>query len=398
MDQADSLGSLLNRIQRRSLFVGLVSMAAFSGWGLLNPEGFFRAYLVAYLFWIGIALGSLGILMLHQLVGGCWGFIIRRLLEAGTRTFPLMALLFLPILFGMNHIFIWTDADLVARDHVLQHKSAYLNIPFFTTRAIVYFLLWIGISSLLSRWSLEQDRTGDPLLSRRMPILSGPGLVIFGLTATFASIDWVMSLEPHWFSTMHGVIFIVGQALATLAFSILCVVLFSGQKPLSDLISPKYLRDLGTMMLAFVMLWAYVTFSQYLIIWSGNLPEEIPWYLHRTRGVWTWVTIGLILFHFALPFTLLISRNIKRRTKVLTAIAGMMLLVRLVDVYWFVVPSFGAHGLGGSPLHIMDLTAPLGIGGIWFWFFARELEGKSLLPLKDPRMEEAFAPSGDNHG
>ncbi len=403
MEQTESLDHpLLNRVQQRSLVVGVVALSACVGGALLDPAQFFQAYLVGYLFWVGIALGCLGLVMLHHLVGGGWGFLIRRLLEAGIRTFPLLALLFVPVLVGMHELYVWTHADLVASDEILLHKRPYLNIPFFVVRTAIYFLIWIGAGHFLSRWSLEQDRTGDASLTRRMQTLSGPGLVVFGLSVTFASIDWVMSLEPHWFSTIYGMIFIIGQALAALALSIVWVVGLSDREPLSEVMSPRYLRDLGTLMFAFVMLWAYVSFSQYLIIWSGNLAEEVPWYLQRTAGAWGWIALMVVLFHFALPFSLLLSRHVKRRAKVLTTIAGGMLLMRLVDLFWYVVPAFGGHGEAHAHAAFpaagiwMYLAAPAGIGGLWLAFFARQLKGKALLPLRDPGLEEAFA-SGEGH-
>ena len=293
MAQAESIDHpFIDQIQRRSLLVGVVALAACVAGALLSPEQFFRSYLFGYLFWIGIALGSIALVMLHHIVGGGWGFLIRRLLEAASRTMPLMALLFIPILAGMHYIYIWTHADLVAVDEILQHKQPYLNVPFFITRAVVYFLIWTGMVFFLNRWSLEQDRTGDLSLSRRLQMLSGPGLLLYGITVTFASIDWVMSLEPHWFSTIYGLLFIIGQALATMALAIVMVAKLSDRKPLSDLASPKHMRDLGTLMFAFVMLWAYFSFSQWLIIWAGDLPEENSWYLSRIKGGWGWDRAG----------------------------------------------------------------------------------------------------------
>lgn len=399
MVQAESIDHpFLDQIQRQSLFVGIVALAVCVVGALVSPEQFFRSYLFGYLFWIGIALGSIALVMLHHVVGGGWGFLIRRLLEAASRTMPLMALLFIPILAGMHYIFMWTHADLVAVDEILQHKQPYLNVPFFITRAVVYFLIWTGMVFFLSRWSLEQDRTGDLSLSRRLQMLSGPGLLLYGITVTFASIDWVMSLEPHWFSTIYGLLFIIGQALATMAFAIVMVAKLSDRKPLSDLASPKHLRDLGTLMFAFVMLWAYFSFSQWLIIWAGDLPEENSWYLSRIKGGWGWIALAVILFHFVLPFSLLLSRQIKRRAKVMMGVAIGMLFMRLVDLFWIVTPAFGGHGSHSAPVHIhwMDLAAPIGIGGLWLAFFAWQLKGKSLTPIKDPGLEEVLA-SAEGH-
>lgn len=374
----------LDRIQHRSLIAGGVGLGLCLLGAFLNPEQFFHSYLVAYLFWTGIALGSFAIVMLHHLTGGGWGFVIRRLLEAGTRTLPLMAVLFVPLLFGLPDLYVWARPAEVAGDALLQHKSAYLNVPFFLFRTVVYFAIWIGVTYFLNKWSVEQDRTAEPLLTRRLQVLSGPGLVLYGLTATFASIDWAMSLEPHWFSTIYGVMFIVGQVLAALALMILMAVLLADREPLSNVVSPAYLVDLGNLLLAFVMFWAYMAFSQYIVIWSGNLPEEITWYLHRTTGGWQWIALFLIIFHFAVPFLLLLSRVTKRNVQMLSAVAGAVIVMRLVDLFWLVVPAFHHTGV---TIHWMDLVAPVGVGGIWMWFFIWQLKGRPLLPLHDPRLE-----------
>ena len=373
----------LDRIQHRSLIAGGVGLGLCLGGAFLSPEQFFRSYLVAYLFWTGIALGSFAIVMLHHLTGGGWGFVIRRLLEAGTRTLPLMAVLFVPLLFGLPDLYVWARPAEVASDPILQHKSLYLNIPFFLIRTAGYFAIWIGVTYFLNKWSVEQDRTAEPLLTRRLQVLSGPGLVLYGLTATFASIDWAMSLEPHWLSTIYGVMFIVGQVLATLALMIPMALLLADREPLSNVVSPAYLVDLGNFLLAFVMLWAYMAFSQYIVIWSGNLPEEIPWYLHRTTGGWQWIALFLIIFHFAVPFLLLLSRVTKRSVQMLSAVAAALIVARFVDLFWLVVPAFHHTGVH---IHWMDLVAPIGIGGIWMWFFIWQVKARSLLPLYDPRL------------
>ena len=273
----------LQQFQKRSLLVGIVGLALCGAGMLFNREEFFRSYLLAYLFWIGIALGCLAIVMLHHLSGGAWGIVIRRLLESATRTLPLMALLFLPIVFGLSHLYEWARPEALG-DKILRHKSLYLNVPFFLARAALYFAAWIAVVYFLNKWSLKQDQTAAPSLSRQLELLSGPGLVIYGATMTFASIDWVMSLEAHWFSTIYGLSFMVGQVLGAFAFVIAAAILLSSRKPLSEVISSEHLHDLGKLLLAFVMLWAYLAFSQFLIMYSGNLPEEIPWYMRRQQG------------------------------------------------------------------------------------------------------------------
>ncbi len=374
---------LLNRIQRCALIAGAAALACCALGAPRNPQRFLEAYLVGYLFWTGIALGCAALLMLHHLVGGGWGVAIRRLLESGTRTFPLAAVLALPVLLGLPYLYVWARPDAVTRDASLRHKQPYLNVPFFAARTAVYFAVWLALAWALNRWSAEEDRTGSPAARARLRKLSAPGLILYGFTATFASVDWVMSLEPHWYSTVYGVLFIVGQALATLAFAIAALLVVGTRPPLSETLTPQHLHDLGNLTLAFVMLWAYVAFSQFLIIWSGNLPEEIPWYLARMRGGWGVVAAGLILFHFLVPFLLLLSRQNKRRLRTLGSLAAAMLALRLVDLYWMVAPAFHRPGLA---VHWMDLAAPLGVGGLWVAAFVWQLKRRPLGPAGSARM------------
>jgi hypothetical protein len=381
MNGTDALVPELNRWQQRALLVGGAALAACAAGAFLSPSQFFRSYLIGYLFWIGLALGSTAILMLHHLVGGNWGFVIRRPLESATRTLPLLAALMAPLLLGLPHLYLWAQPAEVARDPVLQHKALYLNVPFFVARAVLYFGIWIVLAYFLNRWSFEQDRTGDASTVRRLQLLSGPGLVLYGLTVTFASVDWVMSLEPHWFSTIYGVLFMIGQGLLTLAFATALLLLLSRHEPLAGALNAGHFHDLGNLMLAFVMLWAYIAVSQFLIIWSANLPEEIPWFLRRLGGGWQWVALVLALFHFAVPFLLLLSRDVKRRAEIIGRLALALIAVRLADLYWMVSPAFQR----GFALHWMDVAAPLGIGGVWLAYFMRQLKRAPLLPLHDPR-------------
>ncbi len=387
MNSVESLQPQLDRLRQRSLLLGGIALALCALGALRNPTQFFRSYLLGYVFWIGIALGCAAIVMLHHMVGGAWGFVIRRLLESGTRTLLWMALLFVPLLLGLSHLYSWARPGAVAGDRILQYKSPYLNPPFFLVRTVVYFAAWIGLAHFLNKWSFEQDRTAEPALTGRLQALSGPGLIIYGLTVTFASVDWVMSLEPHWFSTIYGMMFMVAQALAALAFVIVVAMLLSDHKPLSDVISASHFHDLGNLLLAFVMLWAYLSFSQYLIIWSGNLQDEVPWYVSRSTGGWAWLAVFLIVFHFAVPFLLLLSRDIKRRMWVLAMVAAALIFMSWVDLFWLVVPAFEP---AGPRVHWMDLVAPIGIGGIWIAGFISQLQGKALLPLHDPRFEGAL--------
>ena len=376
----------LQRFQQRALVVGVVGLGVCVAGAFFSPAQFFRSYLLAYLFWLSVALGCLAIVMVHYLSGGAWGIVIRRLLESGTRTLPLMALLFLPLAFGLHDLYLWARPAVVANDEVLQHKSLYLNVPFFLLRAVCYFAAWIGVAYFLNKWSSAQDQAFDPRLEQRLRQLSGPGLVLYTLAVTFAAIDWLMSLEPHWYSTIYGAMFMVGQGLAALAFAIAVLVLLADRQPLADVLSPAHFHDLGNLLLAFVMLWAYMAFAQYLLIWSGNLPEENVWYVHRLAGGWRGIGLGLILFHFALPFLLLLSRDLKRRARLLALVAAAVLCMRFVDIFWLIVPAFHPTGVW---VHWMDVVAPIGLGGLWLATFVWQLKGRPLLPLYDPALQEA---------
>jgi len=374
-------------LQRRLFVAGGVGAVVSLVGLLVDLRQFLQSYLMAYMLCLGVTLGCLALGMIHQLSGGAWGVVIRRPIGAAARVLPVMTLMFLPIALGMTRLYVWTNADLVAHDEVLQHKHLYLNIPFFLIRAAIYFLVWNGLSYLLNSWSLEQDRTADPKLARRMQILSGGGLVAYGVTITFASFDWMMSLEPHWFSTIYGVLIMGGQGLSALAFLIVALVWLSRRPPLDRIIVPAHFHDLGNLMLAFVMLWAYFSFSQYLIIWSGNLPAEIGWYLHRLQTGWRAVGLTLILCHFAAPFVVLLSRRVKRQPDLLIKVAVGVLIVRLIDLFWLIAPEFHQTGISVS---WMDIVVPLTFGSIWLGCFIWQLRGRAILPLHDPQFQEAL--------
>jgi uncharacterized membrane protein YciS (DUF1049 family) len=373
----------MDRFQRVGLIVGVAGLGLCIAGALSNPGQFFHSYLFAFLFWAGIALGSTAILMLYHLTGGGWGLIIRRLLESASRTIPLIALLIVPVMIGIPSLYEWSHADAVAAHKILQHKQIYLNVPFFLTRTALYFSVWLLLSFLLNHWSAEQDRTGDPSWTRKLRMLSAPGILLYGLTATFASVDWVMSLEPEWFSTVYGMLFIVGQVLTAMSFMIVVLMFLGDREPLRAVMTKARLNDLGNLMLAFVMLWAYLSFSQYLIIWSANLPEEITWYLPRLKGAWGAIAVILVLFHFALPFLLLLSRQIKRKTRTLGIVAGAMLVLRFVDLFWVTQPVFRRERFS---LHWMDLLLPVALGGLWVAFFFWQLKRRPLLAINDAQL------------
>jgi hypothetical protein len=386
----------IDRLERIALGVGLPGgLACLFGFAL-DPHQFYRSYLFAYLFWAGVAVGCMSIVMIHHLSGGLWGLVIRRLLEAGTRTFLVVALLFLPVVLGMGQLYPWVHPG---EDKLLRYKAVYLNVPFFLGRAAFYFAAWLTLAHFLNKWSRQLDEGEDLKVSRRLRGLSGGGLILLGLTITFSSVDWAMSLAPHWFSTIYGILFMVGQVLSAMALAIVLLAFLGGERPLSDAVRPGPVHDLGKLLLAFVMLWAYVNLSQFLITWSGNLAEETPFYIHRLQGGWQWVALALVVFHFALPFLLLLSRDLKRDARRLGLLAAGVFLVRLLDLYWLVAPDLTGHGheaVGlGVAVHWLDVAAPLGLGGIWLFFFAQALRDRPLLPVGEPEIRALLeAPAG----
>lgn len=378
----------LNSVQMRALIVGLVAAVICIVDAFFSPVQFFRSYLFAWVFWLGFPLGGMAIVMINHLTGGNWGLPIRRALEAASRTLPLMILLFIPIFFGMRILYSWANPAAVAADPELQYKHGYMNDWFYIIRTIFYFAVFMLWAYLLNRWAAEQDRTGDPRIAVRLESFSGPGLVVYSVLITFGCIDWVMSLEPHWYSTIYGLLFMVIQGLIGMAFGIYIARRLSDYEPIASYVNPERFQDLGNLLLTFVILWAYLAFSQFLIIWSGNLKTEIPWYLIRAHGGWAGLALFLIIFHFFVPFLLLLWRDVKRRMRTIAAVAMGLLLVSLVDVYWLVAPSFQPN----SPsLHLLDFAAPIAVGGIWLAAFCRELKRRPLLPVHDPNFAEAFA-------
>jgi hypothetical protein len=387
----DNLRPAFDRLQRAMLIVGLTAITTTFLFYARNPEQFFRSYLLAFVFWIGFPLGSMAILMLNHLTGGDWGLPIRRPLEAATRTFPAILVLFIPLLFGLKTLYPWMRPEVVTGDAILRAKAFYLNPSFFLTRAAIYFVIWFGLSYFLNKWSEEQDRTGDPVLAKRLEGLSGPGLIFYGLTVTYASIDWVMSLEPHWYSTIFGMIFMMIGVLCAMALVIIVASLLAQHEPFASLVVPAQFNDLGNLLLTFVMLWAYLSFSQWLIIWSGNLRDEIPWYMTRARGAWEGWGLFLIIFHFSVPFLLLLQRGLKRRVRALAWIAAALLVTDFMVVIWMVVPAFEPNRVH---IHPQDLTAMCGIGGIWVAAFVWQLKRRPLLPLHAAQVE-GVAQHGD---
>ena len=389
--------------RKKALVAGVIGLAGCAAGFVLAPGHLFRAWLISFMLFLGISLGSMALMMIQHLSGGAWG-IFRRIFEASSRTIPLLGILFLPVLLGMHELYPWTHPDLVAEDHILQHKAAYLNTPFFIVRAIIYFVCWSALALVLNRLSLRQD-SGDVSVNLPIQRLSGAGLVIYALTVTFAGIDWIMSLNPHWFSTLFGFLIMGGQGLAALCFTVIVATMLWPKEPTSSWLKPDHIHDLGKLMFAFVMLWAYFNFSQYLLTYAANLVEEVPYMVTRTSHGWQYLALFLVLFHFAVPWLALLSRDRKRNPRRLVLVAFWLLVVRWADLFMMVSPEFAAgggnlHAAHGEHIesqffiHWVDIAALLAIGGVWLWWFFSQIGRRPLMPVGDPYLRESLLSSG----
>ncbi|MBL8858413.1 MAG: hypothetical protein JNL28_07920 [Planctomycetes bacterium] len=396
----DQTRAKLDGMQRLALFVGVAGLIGLVIGFTQNPHQFFQSYLFAFFIPLGFALGSLGMTMINYLTGGFWGLGARRIFQAGIRTIPFMVLLFLPLAYAMlTHPEAAAGGDghgagswwlYPGTDHAFAEanrkvfspeKELWLSGPFMVGRAAFYFLSWIITGFWILKNAKKYDETGDAKADGMTRLISGPGFLFFFLTMTFAAFDWAMSVQPLWFSTMYGVIFIVGQGLSTLAFAIIFLSRVKHLEPFKHFAKPNLFADLATLMFATVMLWAYTSFSQFLIIWSANLKEEAPWYVLRTSHGWQAIAIGLLVLHFALPFFLLLMRRIKKDASFVPFVAALLIVMRFVDVYWQVAPPFQPDGLS---VHWLDFAAPVALTGIWVWYFIGRLKAH---PLTSPRQE-----------
>lgn len=388
----DPSRELSRKLSRWSFGLGtagvlLLALSAFGGFS--DPAQFFHSYLFGYLFWLGISLGCLALLMTQFLTGGAWGVISRRSLEAASRTLPLLAVLFIPVALGLPYLYPWAHPEEVSHDDVLRHRSWYMTPHLFIVRALVYFAIWICLMWLLDRWSRREDAGGDML--QRFARLSAPGLILYVFTVTFSAVDWAESLFAHWYSTMWGFLFVAGQGLSAMGFTIVALCLLARWQPFAAVFRASHLHDLGKLLLMTVMLWAYFSFSQLLIVWSGNLTTEISWYFTRWHGSWAIIGFFLIFLQFLVPFLLLLSRSLKRKPAAISVVVGILLVMRLVDLYWIVLPALNR---GGVQLNWMQFTTPLGLGGIWMAAYLWQLKRRPLLPLGAPNLEEALSHAG----
>ena len=389
----------LRRLQAPALVTGLVGLAIAAVGFFVDRAHFYQAWLTGWVLWLSVALGCLGLLMLHHMTHGEWGLMIRRPLEAASRTLPLLLVLFLPVVLGMHDLYHWTHEDVVRADRFLTAKEPYLNTPFFLVRTALYFAIWLLFAWRLDRLSRRQDEASDARTYQSLQTWSAAGFLILAITGSFAAIDWLMSLDPHWFSSLYGLWFFAGMGLSGLAFSIIVAGWLGRRDPMRAVIRPRHFHDYGKLFFAFVMLWAYLSFSQYLLMWAGNLPEEIPFYLRRVQGPWAVISVFLLFCHFVLPFLILLSADVKQRGRVLVKVAIWMLAMRWLDYFWNVAPTLQAlhaadgGGHGGNPWLMLwiDLAAAVGVGGIFVWYFLRQLASRPLLPVGDPFLAEAVA-------
>jgi hypothetical protein len=351
-----------------------------------SPTQFFRAYLAAYQFFLGLGLGCMAILMLYHLTGGAWGFLIRRILEAAVRTIPLLAVLFIPIACGFGYLYLWARPDEVAASPGLQHKQIYLNSPFVWGRAALFFLLWMQIGYLLNAWSRRQDETGEPRWARRLTGLSAVGLIVYGVSITFASVDWVMSLQPGFRSTIFGPVFASGEIVSAQALALIVLAWLVERPPFANLFSVEAFNDLGNLLFTFLIIWAYLVYFQFMLTWIANLPYDVSWYLPRSRNGWEWVAWALFVFHFAVPFFLLLLRDVKQNPRTLAQVAGLLFFMQLVHDYYQVLPAFPDTHLGE---HWMDFLMPFGVGGLWLAYFLWQLNRYPVLPQHDVNRESA---------
>lgn len=381
-----------------ALGIGAIALIAWFVGLYFDAEQALRSWLVGFIFWGGIGIGGIGILFLQYLTGGAWGVVIRRIAEAASRTLPIIAVMFVPLAIGVSRggIYVWTR--LPPTEHVMEHRGWFMTSTSWILRAVVYFILFGVMAYLLNKWSAAQDGSVSYTEAARFlgkaSGFSGPALVVYALIVTFAAVDWVMTLDPHYFSTIWGLLFVAGWALSFLCFGVVVLALLSDRAPMDRVLGRRHFHDLGKLMLALVMVWAYFNFSQYLIIWSGNIPEETRWFIARTSGGWGWLAWALVLFHFAAPFLVLLMQDLKRWPRRLAAVAIFILVMRVLDMYWLIAPTPRISHMGAEEISFivswMDLVGPIAVGGIWVWYFLGQLMSRPLVPVMDPFFESAI--------
>lgn len=372
---------------RITLAIGVVGIALSIIGYFIDSQQLIHSYLIAFVFWVSIGLGAIFFVMIQHLTSATWSIVLRRLAENIMVILPFMAIMAIPLLIGIKELYQWSHYDIVEADHLLQSKSVYLNTKFFILRMAGYFVIWYLLTRYLYKTSLNQDSGHKAGHIARMRKISAPGMILFAFTLTFASFDWLMSLEGHWYSTIFGVYIFAGSVLGFLGFLILIVMYLKSKRILYKEITVEHYHDLGKLTFTFIILWGYMAFSQYFLIWYGNIPEETFWFLHRWEGSWKTVTLMIVFGHFCIPFFILFPRGTKRNRGVLTVIAIWILAMHWLDLYWLVMPSLHPDGVH---LSWMDLTTMLGTGGVFVWLFWRRMIAQPLVPIKDPGLDRSI--------
>lgn len=374
-------------VQKKALIIGVIGFLVSIPIYFVNSGAFFFSYLTAYMFWFTVTMGAFFVVLLGHLTSATWYLVYRRILEVLMTSIPLMAILFIPILIGSHDLYHWSHADLVAHDHLLQKKAGYLNIPFFAIRAAVYFIIWYLLTSRLYKLSLKQDGGSSDEYRLKMKRNSAPGMIVFALTITFASFDWVMSLEPHWFSTIFGLYIFSGAVVTIYSFLVVVSDYLKKKDVLGDHITIEHYHDIGKHLFGFIIFWGYMAFSQYFLIWYANIPEETYWFAMRWEGSWKILTMIIVFGHFVVPFLGTITWKQKRSYKWMTFISIWILAMHFIDLYWLIVPTLNKSGIHFNYLYLTQFIA---IGGIYFWYFWNKLSKNATVPIGDNRLEESF--------
>ncbi len=383
------------RLMNTGALAGLAALAIAFLMAFLVEDGvkrFFFGYLTAYAYFLTLCLGAFFFVTLQHLTRAGWSIVVRRIAEFFAASLPVLVILFIPLIFGLGDLYKWTNNELVQHDTLLQGKTPYLNIPFFLVRMVLYFGIWWYFTKTFLNRSVEQDQSGDVNLSLSMETISPVAMILFALTLTFASFDLMMSLDPYWFSTIFGVYIFAGSSIGIMALLVVSCYVLQHNGRLQNVITVEHYHDLGKLLFAFVFFWGYIAFSQYMLIWYGNIPEETSWFLRRQTGGWFWVSMALIFLHFTIPFVCLLSRIPKRRKNLLLFWAVWMLVMHYVDLYWIIMPEY-AHAIGEDglvPFGLIDLACLVGVGGLFIAMTAKVARGNALVPLKDPRLGESL--------
>jgi hypothetical protein len=380
--------ALWTRGRNAIAFVALISwIAAIAGY-FLDPTRFFQSYLVGFLFTIFIPLGAFFFLMVMFLTGSAWSVTMRRVVENMVVTLPFGLILAIPVLLGIGTLYEWAHPGAASHDAVLRAKQAWLNPSSFAYRTVIYFLLWGLWATQIYRQSVKQDKTRSLQQMHTISRWCAPGLLMLVLTGTLAAWDWSMSLDPHWYSTIFGLYCLAGGAFAFMALWLLIMVALRDKGVLRKAVHMEHYHDLGKWMFALTIFWAYIAFSQYLLIWYANIPEETEWFLKRFEGSWSWVSALLLFGHFIVPFLVLVFRSSKRNLRTLAITAVWFLVIQYIDFYWQAMPNFYPAGVAPHWLDLACVAAPMSALGLVFW---SRMRAHALMPIGDPRFEQSLS-------